>query len=189
MAPPGEQWDGRQPATKQPSPDAGSLASVGPGARAAVYDMHLYAFDGLFGFTVVKAVGLAVRSVPGLLMALWLVYQSLVPVVALFVVLQRNEQGFIHGKLLSRFLIAATLGYGIYILLPAMGPYYAAPTYFPTTCRRRQTSYRACSSSTTVRRGTRCRPFTRPGPCWSSLPLGRWGGGYVCSAACSSRRP
>lgn len=98
---------------------------------AAVYDLHMYAFDGLFGTTVVKAVALFVRSVPGLLTVLWLVYQSLVPVVALFVVLQRNEDGHVHGKLLSRFLIAAVLGYGIYVLMPGIGPMMAFVDVFP----------------------------------------------------------
>ncbi len=98
---------------------------------AEVYDLHLYAFDGLFGATVVKHVALAVRAVPGLLTVLYLVYQSLVPVVALFVVLQRTEKGYVHGKLLSRFLIAAVLGYVIYAILPGIGPGFAFPDVFP----------------------------------------------------------
>ena len=98
---------------------------------AEVYDLHLYAFDGLFGTTVVKRVALAVRAVPGLLTVLYLVYQSLVPVVALFVVLQRNDKGYVHGKLLSRFLIAAGLGYVIYAILPGIGPGFAFPDVFP----------------------------------------------------------
>ena len=97
----------------------------------AVYDLHLYAFDGLFGATVTKVVAIFVRSVPGLLTAVWLVYQSLVPIVALFVVLQRNEQGFVQGKLLSRFLIAAALGYGLYALMPGIGPVMAFIDVFP----------------------------------------------------------
>lgn len=98
---------------------------------AEVYDLHLYAFDGLFGATPVKLVATRVREVPGLLTALYLIYQSLVPVVALFVILQRTEQGYVHGKLLSRFLIAAVLGYVVYALLPGMGPTYAFPDVFP----------------------------------------------------------
>lgn len=96
-----------------------------------VYDLHLYAFDGLFGASVTKVVAIFVRSVPGLLTAVWLIYQSLVPAVALFVVLQRDEQGFVHGKLLSRFLIAAVLGFGLYVLMPGIGPLMTFVDVFP----------------------------------------------------------
>lgn len=98
---------------------------------AEVYDLHFYAFDGLFGGSVVKSLAIFVRSVPGLLTVLWLVYQSLVPVVALFVVLQRTDHGFVQGKLLSRFLIAAALGYGIYALMPGIGPLMTFIDVFP----------------------------------------------------------
>lgn len=98
---------------------------------ATVYDLHFYAFDGLFGASVVKAVAIWVRSVPGLLTVLWAIYQSLVPAVALFVVLQRTDQGFVQGKLLSRFLIAAALGYGIYALMPGIGPMMTFIDVFP----------------------------------------------------------
>ena len=98
---------------------------------AQVYDLHFYAFDGLFGGSVVKSVAIFVRSVPGLITVLWLIYQSLVPAVALFVVLQRTEDGFVHGKLLSRFLIAAALGYVIYALMPGIGPLMTFVDVFP----------------------------------------------------------
>ncbi|MFO1081998.1 MAG: phosphatase PAP2 family protein [Reyranellaceae bacterium] len=101
------------------------------GHLSTVYDLHLYAFDGLFGATIVKVVPIFVRSVPGLLTALWLVYQSLVPVVALFAVLQRDENGFVQGKLLSRFLITAALGYVLYEVMPGIGPLMAFADVFP----------------------------------------------------------
>ncbi len=98
---------------------------------ATVYDLHLYAFDGLFGASIVKEVAIWVRSVPGLLTLLWIIYQSLVPAVALFVVLQRTGNGFVQGKLLSRFLIAAALGYGLYALMPGIGPMMTFIDVFP----------------------------------------------------------
>ncbi|MCA0304272.1 MAG: phosphatase PAP2 family protein [Proteobacteria bacterium] len=98
---------------------------------AQVYDLHLYAFDGLFGGNVVKSVAVFVRSVPGLITVLWVIYQSLVPAVALFVVLQRTEHGFVHGKLLSRFLVAAALGYALYAMMPGIGPLMTFVDVFP----------------------------------------------------------
>lgn len=109
-------------------------ASTTPPQRAiafTAYDAYYYAFDGVLSVPLGRIVAEAVVSRPWLDTTVYVVYQSLMIVLGLYVVWQRHPDGRWNGHLIGRWLLAACFGYALYHLMPGVGPRVAMANTFP----------------------------------------------------------
>jgi hypothetical protein len=98
----------------------------------AIFDVYYYAFDGLLPVPVARMMAEAATGTPWLRMTLFVAYHSLMAVVGLYIVMQRTPDGHLCGHLLSRWLLAACLGYIFYFLMPGTGPKFALGPLWPS---------------------------------------------------------
>jgi hypothetical protein len=93
------------------------------------YDSFLYAFDGLLPLPVADIAGRAFAANPGMSQAFTAVYHSFMLVACLFMVSWGN--GRLSGWLISRWIVAALFGCGLYFVMPAIGPAIAFDATYP----------------------------------------------------------
>lgn len=97
-----------------------------------VYDAYYYAFDGLLPVPMARILAEVFAGTPWLSSTMLVAYHGLIAVMGLYIVLQRTPDGRLSGYLLSRWLIAASLGYAFYYLMPGIGPRAALAFMWPT---------------------------------------------------------
>lgn len=97
-----------------------------------VYDAYYYAFDGLLPVPMARILAEIFAGTPWLSSTMLVAYHGLIAVMGLYIVLQRTPDGRLSGYLLSRWLIAASLGYAFYYLMPGIGPRAALGFMWPT---------------------------------------------------------
>jgi hypothetical protein len=93
------------------------------------YDYYLYAFDGLLPLPAADIAGRAFAAYPRALQAFRVAYYSFMLVACLFIVLWGN--GRLSGWLISRWIVAALFGCGLYFVMPAVGPAVAFDATYP----------------------------------------------------------
>jgi hypothetical protein len=93
------------------------------------YDSFLYAFDGLLPLPVADMAGQIFASYTGVSQAFSAVYYSFMLVACLFMVNWGN--GRLSGWLISRWIVAAVFGSGLYFVMPAVGPAVAFDATYP----------------------------------------------------------
>jgi hypothetical protein len=89
------------------------------------YDVFLYAFDGLLPIPAASIMGDLCAAHPPLRRALAFVYDGLEVAAILVVCLERLRDGDVRGGLITRWLLAGSLGYLIYFVMPGVGPHAA----------------------------------------------------------------
>jgi hypothetical protein len=93
------------------------------------YDYYLYAFDGLLPLPLASMAGEAFAAYPAVSQAFSVAYYSFMLVACLFVGLWGN--GRLSGWLISRWIVAAIFGSGLYFVTPAVGPAVAFDAIYP----------------------------------------------------------
>ena len=100
----------------------------------ASYDNFLYAFDGLLGPPIAAMAAALCDGHPWLGAAAFAVYQSYWLALALFILhlLRWNDRR--AGELMSRWILASLVGWGLFFMLPGVGPnvsFYAGKSGLP----------------------------------------------------------
>lgn len=97
-----------------------------------IYDAYYYAFDGLLPVPAARILAESIVGTPWLWLSVSVAYHSLIAVVGLYIMLQRTPDGRLSGHLLSRWLLAACLGYAFYYCMPGIGPRIALAATWPS---------------------------------------------------------
>lgn len=85
------------------------------------FDNYFYAFDGLLPFPIAQTIEKTVSSRRWAWSILEVVYYSLFVVAFAFIRMQ-YQNGTSSGHLLSRWLLVGLLGFGLYFIVPGVGP-------------------------------------------------------------------
>jgi hypothetical protein len=86
------------------------------------YDNYFYAFDGLLPIPAARILAQFCASHPWAWAASTLVYSCFLLVLCIFTALQWHHYREVPARVLSRWVVATLLGYGLYFCLPGVGP-------------------------------------------------------------------
>ncbi len=86
------------------------------------YDNYFYAFDGLLPIPAARIIAQFCATHPWAWSASTLVYNGFLMVLCAFIALQWRRDGEVQAQILSRWVVATLLGYGLYYCLPGVGP-------------------------------------------------------------------
>ena len=86
------------------------------------YDNYFYAFDGLLPIPAARILAQFCASHPWAWAASILVYSCFLLVLCIFTALQWHHYREVPARVLSRWVVATLLGYGLYFCLPGVGP-------------------------------------------------------------------
>jgi hypothetical protein len=86
------------------------------------YDNFLYAFDGLLPIPIARMIAQFCASHPWAWSISTIVYNGFLLVLCAFIILQWRHDKGIPAQLLSRWVFAALIAYGLYYCLPGVGP-------------------------------------------------------------------
>ena len=86
------------------------------------YDNYFYAFDGLLPIPAARIIAQFCANHRWASSASTLVYSSFLLVLCVFTALQWRQYTEVPARVLSRWVVATLLGYGLYFCLPGVGP-------------------------------------------------------------------
>ena len=86
------------------------------------YDNYFYAFDGLLPIPAARILAQFCANHPWAWSASTLVYNSFLVVLCVFTALQWRYYREVPAQVLSRWVVATLVGYGLYFWLPGVGP-------------------------------------------------------------------